>query len=102
MGDLVRLQSSSRTQNRFQKAYHTLNTEEIFKVYRVDRTQAIPTYYVKDLDGEIIEGAFYREELIKTTLPDHFQVDVLKTRKYKGNGSIWSIGGGVPTHLMTG
>lgn len=84
VGDLVRLQSTSRTQFKFNKAYTINNTEEIFKIARIDTSHAVPTYHLKDLEDEDIEGVFYREELIKTSLPDHYHVDILKSRTYRG------------------
>lgn len=84
VGDIVRLQSTSRTQFKFNKTYTVNNTEELFTVVRIDRSQKIPTYFLRDLADEDVEGAFYRHELIKSSLPDIYQVDVLKTRK-RGN-----------------
>lgn len=84
VGDIVRLQSVSRTQFKFNKAYTVNNTEELFKITRIDTSQTVPTYYLKDLEGEEVKGAFYRDELIKSSLPETYQVDILKTRTYRG------------------
>lgn len=84
VGDFVRLQLTSRTQFVFNKAYTVNNTEEIFQITRIDTSHPIPTYYLKDLGDEAVDGAFYREELIKTSLPDQFQVDILKSRLHRG------------------
>lgn len=84
VGDIVRLQSVARTQFKFNKAYTVNNTEELFKIVRTDTSQNIPTYYLEDLEGEEVKGAFYRDELIKTSLPDTYQVDILKSRTHRG------------------
>ena len=97
VGDIVRLQSVSRTQFKFNKAYTINNTEELFKITRVDTSQTIPTYYLKDLGDEEVKGAFYRDELIKTSLPDAYQVDVLKSRTHRGKRQYWVHWRGYPS-----
>lgn len=84
VGDIVRLQLLSRTQFKFNKAYKINNTEELFKIRRVDTSQKIPVYYLRDLADEDVKGAFYREELTKSSLPDQYQVDVLRSKTDKG------------------
>lgn len=80
IGDTVRLQLLSRTQYKFTKGYKINNTEELFEIREIDHSQEIPVYYISDLAGEEVKGVFYREELIKTSLPEHYQVDVLKSK----------------------
>lgn len=84
VGDIVRLQSSSRTQNKFNKGYIINNTEELFKIRHIDDSHRVPTYYVADLAGEAVSGAFYREELVKASLPTHYQVDILRSKVQNG------------------
>ena len=88
VGDIVRLQLLSRTQFKFNKAYKINNTEELFKIRRVDTSQKIPVYYLRDLADEDVKGAFYREELTKSSLPDQFHVDVLRTKTDKGEKKV--------------
>ena len=84
VGDIVRLQHLARTQFKFNKGYKVNNTEELFRIRRVDTSQKIPTYYLRDLAGEDVDGAFYGEELTKSTLPDQYQVDVLRSKIERG------------------
>ena len=39
-------------------------SEEVFKIQRVSRRQNLYTYILEDLNGEIIDGFFYTEELV--------------------------------------
>ena len=48
------------------KGYTPNWTEEIFTVLEVRYTDSI-TYKLKDLNGEVIKGSFYEQELQKTT-----------------------------------
>ncbi len=84
VGDIVHLQRASRTQFKFNKAYTVNNTEELFKISRVDYSHKIPIYYIRDLAGEGVTGAFYREELIKSSLLTHYQVDILRSKVERG------------------
>jgi len=63
-GQIVLIAKASRT---FTKGYKAQWTEELFKIHRIKNTTPV-TYIVKDMDGDIIEGSFYGEELqlIKT------------------------------------
>lgn len=78
VGQYVRL---AKSRNTFHKGFWPQNTEEIFQVCRIDKTQPIPTYKIKDLNNETISGMFYEQELIPTTLPDHFPITILNSRK---------------------
>ena len=40
-------------------------SEELFKIHSIDRSNVI-TFRIKDLNGEIIDGIFYQQELQKT------------------------------------
>ena len=77
VGDAVRITVADKT---FRRGFLYQNTEEIFTIARVDTSQPIPGYYLKDLDGEIVKGIFYREELVKTILPSTFAIDIIKRR----------------------
>ena len=61
VGDLVRL---SRTKNTFEKGYEKNFSEEIFKITRVSPRQGLYAYVLADLNGKIIDGFFYNEELV--------------------------------------
>jgi hypothetical protein len=62
VGDTVRI---SRMKGTFEKGYLPNWSEELFTVIKVKKT--IPfTYQLKDVNGELIKGSFYNEELQKT------------------------------------
>ena len=51
--------------NIFSKGYNSNWKREFFKVNDVLKTQT-PTYKIEDISGEIIEGKFYEQELLKS------------------------------------
>ena len=64
IGDLVRI--SLKRRPIFDKLSSNIKwTEELFKIHSINRSNVI-TYKIKDLNDEIIEGIFYRQELQKT------------------------------------
>ena len=63
VGDTVRISKYKR--KTFDKGYTPNWTEEVFIISEIRPTNPI-TYKIKDLNGEEIEGTFYREELQKT------------------------------------
>ena len=82
IGDRVRL---SLEKNIFEKSYETNWTEEIFEIYDIKYSN-VPYYYLKDLNGEKIEGSFYSQELQKTSFKkdDEYIIEkVLKTKNDK-------------------
>ena len=82
IGDRVRL---SLEKNIFEKSYETNWTEEIFEIYDIKYSN-VPYYYLKDLNGEKIEGSFYEQELQKTNFKkdDLYIIEkVLKTKNDK-------------------
>ena len=81
VGEYVRLSQIKPT---FKKGYTIQNTLEIFKITRVDTTQTPAIYFLEDLQGEPIKGIFYREELIPTTLPEFYQIDITRTKTVVG------------------
>lgn len=80
IGDTVRIVNKDR-QSIFRRGYFIQNTEEIFKIKKIDQSQKPTLYYLKDLAGDAIDGIFYRSELIKTLLPDQFPIRILKKKK---------------------
>ena len=82
IGDRVRL---SLEKNIFEKSYETNWTEEIFVIYDIKYSN-VPYYYLKDLNGEKIQGSFYEQELQKTNFKkdDLYTIEkVLKTSNDK-------------------
>ena len=82
IGDRVRL---SLEKNIFEKSYETNWTEEIYEICDIKYSN-IPYYYLKDLNGEKIQGSFYKQELQKTNFKkdDLYIIEkVLKTSNDK-------------------
>ena len=61
IGDRVR---SSRYDLLFRKAYKLQFTREVFEIVAI-ATRKLPTYTIKDEQGEVFQGKFYQKELIK-------------------------------------
>ena len=81
VGEYVHLSQIKPT---FKKGYTIQNTLEIFKITRVDTTQTPTIYFLEDLQGEPIEGIFYREELIPTKPPEFYQINIIRTETVAG------------------
>ena len=62
VGDYVR---NADKRNIFSKGYTSNWNRELFKVNEVLKTQP-PTYKIEDTNGEIIEGKYYEQELLKS------------------------------------
>lgn len=81
VNDQVRI---SRVKDTFEKGYTNNWSYEVFTIDEVLDTNPV-TYKLKDYHGDPIEGSFYSDELLKTTVPDYFLVDkILKRRTRKG------------------
>lgn len=79
LGDLVRI---SKYKHLFEKGYTPNWTVEVFKVQRIQSTNP-PTYFLVDMNGNDIRGAFYAEELRKTEYPKLYLVERILKRKGK-------------------
>ena len=62
VGDYVR---NADENNIISKGYISNLNREVFKVNEVLKTQP-PTYKIEDMNGEIIEGKYYEQELLKS------------------------------------
>ena len=62
VGDYVR---NADKLNIFFKGYTSNWNRELFKINAVLKTQP-PTYKIEDINGEIIEGKYYEQELLKS------------------------------------
>ena len=62
VGDYVR---NADKRNIFSKGYTSNWNRELFKVNEVLKIQP-PTYKIEDINGEIIEGKYYEQELLKS------------------------------------
>lgn len=80
VGNQVRI---SRIKGLFEKGYLPNWSEELYTVYEVRKTTPT-TYILKDMNGEIIAGGFYTEELQKSK-QEVFRIEKI-VRKNKING----------------
>jgi len=80
IGDRVRI---SKKKKQFEKGFTPNFTEEVFIVDKVQTTDPV-TYKLLDLQGEVIKGSFYEEELQKTN-QEIFRIEKV-IRKRKRNG----------------
>ena len=82
INDLVRI--SLKRRQLFDKATGNIKwSEELFKIYKVNKSNVI-TYQIKDMNDEIIKGIFYEKELqlTKNNTGEYIIEKILKT---KGN-----------------
>ena len=75
IGDYVR---NADKRNIFSKGYTSNWNRELFKVNEVLKTQP-PTYKIEDIKGEIIEGKYYEQELLKFEFDFESNNKVLET-----------------------
>jgi len=81
LGDHVRISKSRLT---FKKGYTASWSSEVYKVFKVKRTNPI-VYEIKDLNNEAILGTFYEQELQKVDKPTSFKIEsILKRKKIAG------------------
>ena len=83
VGETVRISDNKRN-IAFRKGFTVQNTYEIFRIKKVDRSYHPTVYYLEDLQGENIEGLFYREEIIPCTLPVFYDIEIIKSKVSKG------------------
>ena len=78
VGDDVRI---SRVKGIFEKEMENNFSYEVFKIDKILDTDPV-TYKLKDYNREVLEGSFYSQELLKTKLPDYYEVEkVLEAKK---------------------
>lgn len=84
IGDLVRISSSKAA---FAKGYEGWWSKELFLIVRVSTLRQPPTYFLRDLQGEDIDGIFYEEELTRVQR-DRAKTDLVidKVIRSKGRG----------------
>ena len=83
VGDKVRI---SKVKSIFAKGYLPNWTEEIFTVESINRKTSPITYKLKDYQGNVIEGSFYRQEIEEVIHDDDDYVveKVIRTQR-RGN-----------------
>ena len=79
IGDKVRV---SLLKNTFEKSYTSNWSQEIFIIYDI-KSSNVHYYFLKDLNGEKIDGSFYKQELLKTKQNDLYIIE--KIIKKVGN-----------------
>jgi len=82
VGDVVRV---SKVRGIFTKGYEQNYTEEYFTITAcIPRVP--PVYRLQDLDGEIIDGCFYEEELQKIIVSDDktFKIEKILHKQKRG------------------
>ena len=79
IGDRVRV---SLLKNTFEKSYISNWSEEIFIIDDIKKSN-VHYYFLKDLQGEKIDGMFYEQELLKTKQNDLYLIE--KIIKKVGN-----------------
>ena len=77
VGDYVR---NADKRNIFSKGYTSNWNRELFKVNEVLKTHP-PTYKIEDINGEIIEGKYYEQELLKSEFDFESNNKVLESLK---------------------
>ena len=78
VNDLVRI---SKKKKIFEKGYTPNWTEEVFKISAIQNTNPV-TYKLKDLNGDLLQGSFYSQELQKTE-QDTFRIEKVIKKDYK-------------------
>ena len=82
VGDTVRLSHMRRP---FQREYDERWTLEYFVVAERNKRQNIPFYRVKDLQGEVVDGSFYQNELAQMTVDPDALWRIEKVLRRSGN-----------------
>ena len=88
VGDVVRI---SKVKSVFAKGYLPNWTEELFTVANINTKHSPITYKLKDYNGEIIEGSFYRHEIQKFIQTDDTFLVEKVIRTQKRNNEIWCL-----------
>ena len=87
VGDHVRISKARRV---FKKGYLPAWTEEVFIIQkRTNRTE--PIYEIEDLNGELISGTFYEDELQRIQLPEEFRVEKVLRKKKEGEKTLYLV-----------
>ena len=81
IGDKVRI---SLLKNTFEKGYTSNWSEQIYVIDDI-KTSNVHFYYLKDLNGEKLDGTFYQEELLKTNMKENDLYIIEKIIKKVGN-----------------
>ena len=83
-GTYVRLLLSNTERVFAKTSSEQIYTNEIFKIYFVDKRLPV-TYYLEDLKGEKIIGVVYRSEIRPVSLPNIFSIEKIVDKKIDGD-----------------
>lgn len=72
IGDYVRI---TKYKDIFEKGYTPNWSEEVFRIFRIHDKYTPVMYSLKDLNGEMLIGKFYNEELQKVSKPEYFTIE---------------------------
>lgn len=87
VGDTVRISKSKRT---FEKGYTPNWTEEFFIVDKVKTHSRPPYLKLRDLNGELIDGSFYLQEVQKVIDTGVYKIEkILRRRKHNGKKQLF-------------
>ena len=75
----VRISLLNRS-NIFFKSFEKANTDEVFQIYEIDKSQYPFIYKLRDLAGEKILGSFYLDELTPVILKNEYKIKILDTK----------------------
>ena len=81
IGDRVRI---SLLKNTFEKGYTSNWSEQIYLIDDI-KSSNVHYYYLKDLNGNKIDGMFYEQELLKTNMTENDLYIIEKIIKKFGN-----------------
>ena len=76
IGDRVRV---SLLKNTFEKCYRSNWSEEIFIIDNIKNSN-VNYYFLKDLQGEKIDGMLYEQELLKTKQNDLYIIEKISSK----------------------
>lgn len=91
VGSLVR---TSRAPEVFRKGYESGWTLELFRIAHVSSARQPPIYTLQDLNGEIIDGIYYEQELCpvqKNLEEETFEIDEILDTKGRGKSKKYFV-----------
>ena len=71
IGQWVRI---AKEKNVFKRGYSSNFSDAIFQIYKIDNSNIVNTYSLKDLNGDPITGNFYYNELSPIAFPAQFHI----------------------------
>lgn len=88
VGDKVRI---SKVKSIFEKGYLPNWTEEIFTISSINRKHSPIVYKLRDYNGEVIDGSFYRQEIEPIIHDDDTYLVEKIIRRQKRGGEEWCL-----------